>query len=68
MSKQNRLTPIQQAVKKASGAKALSELLGVHVTYVYRMVRTNHVPVEQCKAIEESTGVSRELLRPDIYA
>ena len=60
--------PIELAVNRAGGPKKLAEDLGVHVTYIYKMVRTKHVPTEQCKAIEELTGITRAELRPDVFA
>lgn len=60
---------IEIAVKAANGQRSLARMLGVSPSYVHKMVKTNHVPAEQCRKIEAITGgkVTAEQLRPDIF-
>jgi DNA-binding transcriptional regulator YdaS (Cro superfamily) len=60
-------TPIQKAVNKCGGQSALAKALNVSRAHVNRMVKTGHVPSSQCKKIELLTGVTAEMLRPDIF-
>lgn len=48
---------------------ALAKALGVSAPYVHKIIRTGHVPVEQCRNIERVTNgtVTAEQLRPDIF-
>ena len=59
---------IKKAVTKAGGQRALARALNVSAAYVNKMVKTGHVPAEQCRAIERLTGVTAKSLRPDIFA
>lgn len=68
MTKSKELRPIDIAVKLAGSRSDLAKKLGVHYTYVWKMVKTGRIPLEQCKPIEDATGVSRALLRPDHFA
>lgn len=66
-------TPLELAVATAGGQSALARLL----TTSDRVVRQGHVwawinrdgrvPAEHVLAIESATGVSRHLLRPDVF-
>jgi len=51
--------------KKARAARAL----GVSPVYLQKMLKQNHVPVEQCRKFEVATGkrVTVHMLRPDIF-
>lgn len=48
---------------------AFAKELGVTPPYVHKMIKTGHVPVEQCRNIERVTNgeVTAEELRPDIF-
>lgn len=68
MSKCHKKHPIELAIAHQGSVAKLAAALGVHVTYIYKMRRERHIPVEQCKAIEVLTGIPRKELRPDIFA
>ena len=53
-----------KAVKKAGGAKALSDLLGISQPAVTMWKK---IPPSRCIAIEAITGISRYRLRPDVF-
>lgn len=65
------LTPfeaLKQAVEIAGGLSALSRICGVSATAVWKWVQSSkRLPAEQVLKVEQATGVSRHLLRPDIY-
>ena len=59
---------IKHAVKKAGGQAALAKALEVSPARVWNWInRDPQVPAEMVLRIERATGVSRHLLRPDIY-
>lgn len=61
---------LEIAIECAGGSQtALAKELGVSQPYVNKMVKTGHVPVEQCRNIERVTNgkVTAEQLRPDIF-
>lgn len=62
-------SPIRRAVRHCGSQQKLADAIGVHQTFVSKMVRTGRVPAEQCRPIEEATGgaVSRAELRPDLF-
>ncbi|MCO7575320.1 MULTISPECIES: transcriptional regulator [Pseudomonas chlororaphis group] len=45
----------------------LAKSLGCTPQNVQRMCATGHVPAKHVLRIEEASGVSRSLLRPDLY-
>ena len=47
-------------------AAAIARLLGVHRSTVARW-RKRRVPAERVLDVEATTGVSRHVLRPDLY-
>lgn len=61
--------PIDKAVAYFRTKVALADALNVHRSYIGKMVKTGHVPVAQCRAIEMVTNgtVTAEQLRPDIF-
>lgn len=61
--------PIARAVALFASQQAFADALGVHQTFVSRMVVTGRVPAERCRQIEEVTGgaVTRYELRPDVF-
>lgn len=58
--------PLLAAIKIAGSARALAKLLDVTPMAVSQW-KERGVPAERAVSIEEVTGVSRELLRPDIF-
>ena len=65
------LTPfeaLQKAVETAGSQSALARLCGVGQPAVWKWLQSSkRVPAGYVLRIEASTGVSRHLLRPDIY-
>jgi DNA-binding transcriptional regulator YdaS (Cro superfamily) len=64
MSKSN---VVEEAVEAAGGLKPFSLSLGVKYQAVQRWVRSGSVPPLRVLKVEALTGVSRHLLRPDLY-
>lgn len=65
-------TPIEQAVRIAGSQTALASALRfkhptVRQQHVWKWLRAGRAPAEYVIAIEQTTGVSRYKLRPDIY-
>nr|WP_317893806.1 YdaS family helix-turn-helix protein [uncultured Sphingomonas sp.] len=59
---------LQVAVQRASSQSALARLCGVSQPAVSKWVRQGkHLPAEHVLTVERATGVSRHLLRPDLY-
>jgi DNA-binding transcriptional regulator YdaS (Cro superfamily) len=62
-------TALQLACRTVGGQKALADRLGVRQSTVwYWLARSKRgVPAEYVMPIEAATGISRHLLRPDIF-
>jgi DNA-binding transcriptional regulator YdaS (Cro superfamily) len=59
---------LAQAVSQAPSQKAFERLTGVKQQNVSNWLRKSQpLPAEHVLKVEQSTGVSRHLLRPDIY-
>src|SRR6185437_2386851 len=56
---------LQEAIRAAGGVTELARRIGVTQPSVSNWRR---VPAERVLAVEEVTGVARDLLRPDLYA
>jgi DNA-binding transcriptional regulator YdaS (Cro superfamily) len=57
-------TPIELAIAKAGGLRALARALGIK----YQAIQSwKKIPAERVIEIEHAIGVPRELLRPDLY-
>lgn len=56
---------LEAAISAADGVSALGRLLGVGQNYVSNWRARGLVPVERCAAIERTTGVPADRLRPD---
>jgi len=54
----------RDAVRKAGGGAALAERLGITKSAVSQWER---VPAEHVLAVEQHSGVSRHVLRPDVF-
>ena len=57
---------VLEAVRRAGSRPALARSLGVSVTAVRKYEQVN-CPAERAVQIEAATGVSRELIRPDLW-
>lgn len=59
---------LKAAVMRAGSQAAMGRLLGVSQPTVWKWLQsTKRLPAEHCLAVETATGVSKHLLRPDIY-
>lgn len=59
---------LKAAVARAGSQAAMGRLLGVSQPTVWKWLQsTKRLPAEHCLAVEMATGVSKHLLRPDIY-
>jgi len=59
---------LQAAVAQAGSQSALARMCGVSQTAVWKWIqRSKWLPAELCLVVERETGVSKHLLRPDIY-
>jgi len=59
---------LQDAVGQAGSQSALARICGVSQTAVWKWLQSSkRLPAEYCLAVERETGVSKHLLRPDIY-
>jgi DNA-binding transcriptional regulator YdaS (Cro superfamily) len=59
---------LEEAIRIAGSQSALARLVGVKQAHVWNwLYRDKRVPAEYVLLIEKATGVSRHLLRPDIY-
>lgn len=46
---------------------SVADELGVDISTVSQWLRRGNIPAERVLALEAATGVSRHILRPDIY-
>ena len=59
---------LREAVAKAGGQAATARICGVSQPAVWKWLQSGkRLPAEYVLAVEAVTGVSRHLLRPDIY-
>lgn len=59
---------LQAAVARAGSQSALARICSVSQTAVWKWLQSSkRLPAEYCLAVEAATGVSKHLLRPDIY-
>jgi DNA-binding transcriptional regulator YdaS (Cro superfamily) len=56
--------PLQLALKKAGGVRALARALGISHTAILTWRR---VPYERLIEVEKITDIPREILRPELY-
>lgn len=63
------MKPIQRAIKRLDPPTQahLARIVGQKPQAVYRWVKTGRVPAKHCIAIEQATGVSRHVLRADVF-
>ncbi|HZV57723.1 MAG TPA: YdaS family helix-turn-helix protein [Sphingobium sp.] len=66
-----KLTPfeaLQEATALAGGQSAIARICGVRQPSVWKWLQSSkRLPAEHVLKVEAETGVSRHLLRPDIY-
>jgi DNA-binding transcriptional regulator YdaS (Cro superfamily) len=57
---------IQVAIDKAGGMRPLARAIGIS----YQAIQSwkKRIPAERVLAVERATGISREVLRPDLYS
>src|SRR5262249_26737228 len=60
-----RETGLNEAIRAAGGVRALAQKIGISQPSVSNWTR---VPAERVRAVEAATGVSRTVLRPDLYS
>jgi DNA-binding transcriptional regulator YdaS (Cro superfamily) len=59
---------LQSALVAAGTQAALASICGVTQPAVWKWLQSSkRLPAEHCIAVERETGVSKHLLRPDIY-
>ena len=59
---------LQAALARAGSQSALARICGISQTAVWKWLQSSkRLPAEYCLAVEAATGVSKHLLRPDIY-
>lgn len=61
------MNTLTQAVEAAGGVGKLAASIGVAQNVVSNWRKRGKVPAEHVLAIEAATGVSRHLLRPDVF-
>ncbi|RUW64558.1 YdaS family helix-turn-helix protein [Mesorhizobium sp. M2A.F.Ca.ET.067.02.1.1] len=65
--KQERRAALQAAIDAAGGVAPLASLIGKTPAHVSTWKQRGMIPAEMAIPIERATGVSRHLLRPDLY-
>lgn len=59
---------LQAAVEQAGSQVSLARICGVSQPAVWKWLQSaKRLPAEHCLAVEAATGISKNLLRPDIY-
>ena len=62
------MNPITCALEAAGLSQSeLASRMSLTPQAVNQWVRTGRVPAERCVAVEKITGVSRHILRPDVF-
>lgn len=68
---QMKATPFEAltaAVTRAGSQSAMARLCGVSQTAVWKWLQSGkRLPAEHCLVVERTTGISKHILRPDIY-
>ena len=67
MHKTRKTTPVQEVIQAAGGIRPLSRLLGISAPSVWEWRQRNQIPAARVLKLERLTGVSRHVLRPDLY-
>lgn len=59
---------LEAAIKKAGSQSALARMIGVTQRAVWRWLHEQKpLPAEHVLTVEAKTGITKELLRPDLY-
>ena len=58
---------LHRAIKTAGSMRELGELIGCTTGQISMWKHRGNIPPQYVLAIEKATGVSRHLLRPDLY-
>ncbi len=62
-------TPLAEAVRRAGSQSAFARMIGRSQTYVFQLLQSGKPLAAECVLLAEaSTGVSKEQLRPDLFA
>lgn len=68
MNDPTRYEALENAIARAGSQQAFADILGVSQPTVWRWLnQSKRIPAEYVLRVEAATGVSRHLLRPDIY-
>lgn len=68
MKQMTRYEALERAVQIAGSQQAFADLISVSQPTVSRILKQlRQLPAEHVLTVEQATGVSRHLLRPDIY-
>ena len=59
--------PVRIAIEAAGGQVSLAVRVGVRQQSISDWLKRARVPAERVLAVERATGVSRHVLRPDLY-
>ncbi|WP_334654382.1 transcriptional regulator [Sphingomonas panaciterrae] len=60
-------TDLARAVREAGSQSAFGRLVGKRQSTIREWLMADKVPPESVLKVEEATGISRHLLRPDVY-
>lgn len=61
------MTPLEAAIKAAGTQQALADALGIRSASISEWKTRGRIPAERVLDVELVTGVSRHVLRPDVY-
>ena len=67
MDSQTQTNGVVCAIASVGGMRPLSRLLGISAPSVWEWRRRGRIPAERVLQVERVTGVSRHILRPDLY-
>lgn len=59
--------PVETAIQVANGVRPLARLIGIAAPSVWEWRKRGRVPAERVLQLEAVTGLSRHVLRPDLY-
>jgi DNA-binding transcriptional regulator YdaS (Cro superfamily) len=63
----NAHNPVEIAIQVAKGVRPLARLIGIAAPSVWEWRQRGRVPAERVLQLEAVTGLSRHVLRPDLY-
>ncbi len=62
-----KLSPVEAVIKALGGPSNAARVLGTKPSVVMNWRTRKQVPAERVRDIETATGISRHVLRPDIF-